>query len=41
MLVKIHFEILDSHEIDTLLAYLQKHPKDIWNYEERVKDVFK
>ena len=41
MLVKIHFEILDRHEIDTLFAYLQNHPKDIWNYEERVKDIFK
>ena len=40
MLVKIHFEILDRHEFETTFAYLQKHPKDIWNYEERVKDIF-
>ncbi len=41
MHVKIHFEILDRHECDTLFAYLKSNPKDIWNYEERVKHIFK
>lgn len=40
MLVKIHFEVLDRREYETLFVYLQTHPRDIWNYEQRVKDVF-
>lgn len=40
MRVKITFEIPDRRECDTFFAYLQQHPKDIWNYEERVKHIF-
>jgi hypothetical protein len=35
--VKIHFEIPDQSEYESILENLTTHPKDIWNYEERVK----
>lgn len=36
--VKIHFEIPDQSEYESILDNLTTHPKDIWNYEERVKE---
>ena len=35
--VNICFEIADNGECDRIFACLAEHPKDIWNYEERVK----
>ena len=40
MHVNIIFEIPDKNECDTIFKYLEYHPKDIWNYEERVKQSF-
>ena len=36
--VKIIFVIPDHSEYESILEKLKKHPKDIWNYEERVKE---
>jgi hypothetical protein len=40
MNVNIIFEIPDKDECDSIFKYLEDHPKDIWNYEERVKQSF-
>ena len=40
MYVNIIFEIPDKIECDSIFKYLEDHPKDIWNYEERVKQSF-
>jgi len=40
MHVNIIFEISDKKECDSIFKYLEDHPKDIWNYEERVKQSF-
>lgn len=40
MHVNIIFEIPDKNECDSIFKYLEDHPKDIWNYEERVKQSF-
>ena len=40
MHVNIIFEIPDKKECDSIFKYLEDHPKDIWNYEERVKQNF-
>ena len=40
MKVEIYFKIPDGEECDRTFKYLQEHPKDIWDYEERVKHVF-
>ena len=40
MNVEIYFKIPDGEECDRTFQYLQDHPKDIWDYEERVKHVF-
>ena len=37
MHVKIYFEIPNREECDTIFEYLRDHPRDIWDYEERVK----
>jgi hypothetical protein len=37
MHVKIYFEIPNRDECDTIFEYLRDHPRDIWDYEERVK----
>ena len=37
MHIKIYFEIPNREECDTLFKYLRDHPRDIWDYEERVK----
>ena len=38
--VDICFEIPDKNECDSIFKYSEVHPKDIWNYEERVKQRF-
>ena len=38
--INIIFEIPDKDECDSIFKYLEDHPKDIWNYEERVKQNF-
>jgi len=38
--VNICFEMSDKSECDKMYEYLENHPKDIWNYEERVKQNF-
>ena len=38
--VNIIFEIPDKSKCDSIFKYLKDHPKDIWNYEERVKQNF-
>ena len=40
MHVNIIFEIPDKNECDSIFKYLEDHTKDIWNYEERVKQNF-
>ena len=40
MHVKIIFEVPDKNACDSIFKYLEDHPKDIWNYEERVKQSF-
>ena len=40
MHINIIFEIPNKNECDTIFKYLEDHPKDIWNYEERVKQSF-
>ena len=35
--VNICFEMPDQRECDKMYEYLKNHPKDIWNYEERVR----
>jgi hypothetical protein len=37
MHVKIYFEIPNREECDTVFKYLRDHPRDIWDYEEHVK----
>ncbi len=38
--VNICFEIPDQSECDLMFKYLTEHPKDIWNYEDRVEYKF-
>lgn len=38
--VNICFEMPDKDLCDKMYEYLEKHPIDIWNYEERVKQNF-
>jgi len=38
--VNICFEIPDQSECDLMFKYLTEHPKDIWNYEDRVEHKF-
>ena len=38
--VNICFEIPDQKECDVMFTYLTAHPKDIWNYEDRVEQKF-
>jgi hypothetical protein len=38
--VNICFEIPDENECDVMFQYLTDHPKDIWNYEDRVRQKF-
>jgi hypothetical protein len=38
--VNICFEIPDENECDVMFQYLTDHPKDIWNYEDRVRQTF-
>ena len=38
--VNICFEIPDQSECDVMFKYLTEHPKDIWNYEDRVEHKF-
>lgn len=38
--VNICFEMPDESECDKMYEYLEKHPIDIWNYEERVRQNF-
>jgi hypothetical protein len=38
--VNICFEIPDQSERDVMFQYLTEHPKDIWNYEDRVEQKF-
>ena len=35
--VNICFEMPDKNSCDEMFEYLEKHPRDIWNYEERVR----
>ena len=35
--VNICFEMPDTRECDKMFEYLKEHPRDIWNYEERVR----
>ena len=38
--VCICFEMRGGRESERFFAYLQGHPKDMWDYEERVRDAF-
>ena len=38
--VTICFEMRGGRESDRVLAYLQGHPRDVWDYEERVRAAF-
>ena len=38
--VTICFEMRGGRECDRVLAYLQGHPRDVWDYEERVRAAF-
>ena len=40
MRVNICFEMRDEGECDRVFGYLAEHPKDVWDYEERVKRNF-
>ena len=40
MRVNICFEMRDQGECDRVFGYLAEHPKDVWDYEERVKQNF-
>ena len=40
MRVQIYFEMPDRDECDTMFAYLAAHPKDLWDYEQRVKQTW-
>ena len=37
--VCICFEMRGGRECDRFFAYLQEHPRDVWDYEERVREV--
>ena len=38
--VNICFEMPDKDSRDKIFEYLSEHPRDIWNYEERVRQNF-
>ena len=38
--VSICFELPDKDSCDRMFEYLTDHPRDIWNYEERVRQNF-
>jgi hypothetical protein len=40
MHVLLCFELRDECECDRIFAYLAQHPKDMWDYEQRVQQNF-